>query len=444
MSTARYAHTATLLADGRVLVAGGIGAEGEVPTVDVYDPATNTWTPARSMSTARRGHTATLLDGGQVLVTGGLTSDGTYLASAEAVRPARTASATRGGADELRTLRPHGDAARRRAGPGHRRPRLGPPPGGREDLRPGGRLLVERAGDGRRPKRIIRRRCSRRGGVLVTGGNQGIEANAEVYDPPGTSPWSRQRADARRALRARRRCWATGGSWSRAAKGRNHRPQDRGRSTTRPTAPGPRRRRCATRAMRIRRRCWTTGGSSSRAATRAARKARLATAEIFDPATRSWTAAGADDRGAPGAHGDAAGRRAGPRHGRRRGRLHQPRERGDLRPDGRHLDRSGDDDRRAPRCACGDAAGRRAGPGHGRLRAPLYEAPNARALEPRRAQLDSGSTDERRAPGAHGDAARTMGGSWSRAAPRIRRGSAGSRARSCTTRRPIAGRRELP
>jgi N-acetylneuraminic acid mutarotase len=81
MSTARYGHTATLLPSGKVLVAGGAGASAEL-----YDPAANTWSPAASMSIRRDGHTATLLPAGQVLVVGG--HDNSALSSAELYDPA--------------------------------------------------------------------------------------------------------------------------------------------------------------------------------------------------------------------------------------------------------------------------------------------------------------------------------------------------------------------
>ncbi|MDQ7780058.1 MAG: hypothetical protein RDV41_10165, partial [Planctomycetota bacterium] len=71
---ARWGHTATLLSDGRVLIAGGSNG---VPrsTMEIYDPATDTFTAAHSMSVARTGHTATPFmasDGFEkVFITGG-------------------------------------------------------------------------------------------------------------------------------------------------------------------------------------------------------------------------------------------------------------------------------------------------------------------------------------------------------------------------------------
>jgi N-acetylneuraminic acid mutarotase len=70
---ARAQHTATLLADGRVLVAGGRGrdATDTLGSTELFDPKTNGWRRGPPMTTARAGHTATLLDDGRVLVVGG-------------------------------------------------------------------------------------------------------------------------------------------------------------------------------------------------------------------------------------------------------------------------------------------------------------------------------------------------------------------------------------
>jgi WD40 repeat protein len=95
MTEGRLEHTATLLRDGRVLVAGGSGdGDGRKATAELYDPDTGTWTTTGSMTQARAGFTATLLRDGRVLVAGGADravaelydpSTGTWTAAGEMV-----------------------------------------------------------------------------------------------------------------------------------------------------------------------------------------------------------------------------------------------------------------------------------------------------------------------------------------------------------------------
>ena len=94
LAEARYGHTATLLPDRTVLVAGGFSTKDETtPTAsaEVYDPARGSWAAVGDMAHARAGHTATLLPDGTVLVTGGAShngGNGSPLASAEVYDPA--------------------------------------------------------------------------------------------------------------------------------------------------------------------------------------------------------------------------------------------------------------------------------------------------------------------------------------------------------------------
>jgi hypothetical protein len=89
MSTPRVGHTATALADGRVLLVGGWPGEGRLPleTAELFDPATNAFGPAAARMAARRGgHTATRLRDGSVLIVGG-TSGSVALTTVELYSP---------------------------------------------------------------------------------------------------------------------------------------------------------------------------------------------------------------------------------------------------------------------------------------------------------------------------------------------------------------------
>jgi hypothetical protein len=78
----RYAHTATLLPNGLVLIAGGNNSGSPLASAELFDPAAGTFRfTLDSLTTARQAHTATLLSNGLVLVAGG--NNGTYIAGAE-------------------------------------------------------------------------------------------------------------------------------------------------------------------------------------------------------------------------------------------------------------------------------------------------------------------------------------------------------------------------
>jgi WD40 repeat protein len=95
MSTVREWHTATLLPDGRVLVTGGDDYFNIFSSTELYDPASGTWTATGALLTARRGHTATLLASGKVLVAGGQDGGTTVTAASELYDPvSRTWTAT--------------------------------------------------------------------------------------------------------------------------------------------------------------------------------------------------------------------------------------------------------------------------------------------------------------------------------------------------------------
>src|SRR6516165_4634410 len=115
LGTARYLHKATLLPNGQVLAVGGLGSNNPFEvfaSAELYDPATGIWTGTGSMSTKRWLHTATLLLNGQVLVAGGDSSPG-YLASAELYNPTtgvwtETGSMTMARSRHTATLLPNG------------------------------------------------------------------------------------------------------------------------------------------------------------------------------------------------------------------------------------------------------------------------------------------------------------------------------------------------
>jgi N-acetylneuraminic acid mutarotase len=193
MTEARINHTSTLLSDGRVLVAGGrIGpnADRSANSAELYDPGSGTWSATGSMHDARDGQTATLLLNGTVLVAGGSNgrSGNDWLATAELYDPVSgtwtaTGDMLTAGTGHTATLLPNGSVL---VVGGHGQPTLAElydPASGTwtATASPKIRYHVEHAAtllpDGR---------------VLVTGGppnGRNGSRTAEVYDP-GSGLWT--------------------------------------------------------------------------------------------------------------------------------------------------------------------------------------------------------------------------------------------------------------
>jgi uncharacterized protein YjdB len=116
LNIARIGHTATLLSNGKVLVAGGYGGSGQLASAEIYDPTTSTWTVTGSLTTAVGFQTATLLSNGKVLVAGGSitgTGGGAAVAAAELYDPntaiwTSTGSLLTGAFNHTATLLPNG------------------------------------------------------------------------------------------------------------------------------------------------------------------------------------------------------------------------------------------------------------------------------------------------------------------------------------------------
>ena len=104
MNHPRSSHTATLLEDDTVLVAGGHDANGPVTTAEIYNPVTGAFSMAGDLSVARSTHTATRLANGTVLIAGGYSGDDFQpaLGTAEIYDPATGAFASAG---QLRVAR---------------------------------------------------------------------------------------------------------------------------------------------------------------------------------------------------------------------------------------------------------------------------------------------------------------------------------------------------
>lgn len=193
LTTARGTATATLLRDGRVLIAGGGPTAWNHPdpflaTAELYDPGTGTFSDAGSMATPREGHTATLLADGRVLVAGGNDANGHAVDSAEMFDPATSMFTVVG---SMTTARGYHTATRLADGrvliaggnPGawsyagqmlHTAEIFDPKTG---TFRPTGDMVQNRSWQTATPLAD--------GRVLITGGTSGTSdlGSAEIYDP---------------------------------------------------------------------------------------------------------------------------------------------------------------------------------------------------------------------------------------------------------------------
>ena len=86
LSAARAGASAALLQDGRILVTGGTGTSGAVPSADFFNPD-GTVSPAPAMFNARVGHVSVTLQDGRVLVAGGVSAGGSAASTAEIFDP---------------------------------------------------------------------------------------------------------------------------------------------------------------------------------------------------------------------------------------------------------------------------------------------------------------------------------------------------------------------
>jgi len=90
MSTPRAGTTLTVLADGTVLVLGGVNVSTDafspVASGELFNPAARAWAPTTSLNAPRAFHTTTLLPNGDVLITGGLDAAGNPVATSEVYR----------------------------------------------------------------------------------------------------------------------------------------------------------------------------------------------------------------------------------------------------------------------------------------------------------------------------------------------------------------------
>lgn len=98
MSRPRAVFSASVLTDGRVLAVGGYtlisgtgtSGPGSTNSAEIYDPVTGLWAATQNALAVREDHTATVLADGRVIIAGGQSSDGTTYATAEVYSPCKS------------------------------------------------------------------------------------------------------------------------------------------------------------------------------------------------------------------------------------------------------------------------------------------------------------------------------------------------------------------
>jgi len=273
LSSGRSSHTATLLPNGFVLVDGGVGPGGSpLASGELFNPATGRWSPTAAPAGARSSHTATVLLNGRVLVAGGAGPGGATLDSAELYEPdlgdrwQTTASLTDARSGHTATLLPAGEVL---VAGGHTTttavtpPRIIDPLSSAELFRPAGGTWTKTSSLGRARSfhtatllRGPRSQCGENCGKVLVAGGIGAEgptgraqtiASAELYDPATDT-------------------WSSTGSMTTARAFHSATPLPDGKVLV-VAGAGP-------------------GGAEPRNAN------QLASAELYDPLTGTWTATG--------------------------------------------------------------------------------------------------------------------------------------------------------
>ncbi len=185
MLAPRSGHTATLLPDGRVLIAGGMRHNGEFyRTAELYDPSTGKFQRSGDMTTARVGHAAVLLRSGKVLIAGGWVGSGTT-ESAELYDPKTgkftpISRMTTKRARPSITLLPNGNAliagGADRDGPGGRLESA--------EIFQAATLSFQPTGSMHHARISHTASLLKEGRVLIVGGRgENVTSSAELYDP---------------------------------------------------------------------------------------------------------------------------------------------------------------------------------------------------------------------------------------------------------------------